>query len=44
MSDKTANDWIREKLEDNKPFAVGRLGAAETFNFNEYYAIQLRLK
>ena len=44
MSDKVANDWIRDKLSGDEPFAVGRLGAAETFNFNEYYAVQFHLK
>lgn len=44
MSDQYANDWIRRKLEGDEPFAVGRLGASETFNFNEYYAVQFRLK
>lgn len=44
MSDKAANDWIRKKLGGGEPFAVGRLGASETFNFNEYYAVQFHLK
>ncbi|MBQ3556196.1 MAG: hypothetical protein IJA11_00150 [Oscillospiraceae bacterium] len=44
ISDVAGNDLVAQMLEANTPFAVGRLGAAETFNINEYLAVKFRLK
>ncbi len=44
ISDEAGNDLVARLLEKKEPFAVGRLGATETFNINEYFAVKFRLK
>lgn len=44
IKDYEGNELISKLLDGDIPFAVGRLGAAETFNINEYFAVKLNLK
>lgn len=44
ISDVAGNALVAQLLEKDEPFAVGRLGATETFNINEYFAVGFHLK
>lgn len=44
ISDIEGNDLVYKLLSSNEPFAVGRIGASETFNINEYFAVKFGYK